>query len=157
MKEFFERIGSSFFVAAFVPSLGFLILVSFLFQPVASTQSGQSFQSTLDPINQSGLLLLIGASILGFTLSSLGDFVSKVFQGDYLFERFNWFKARQVQDAQIKLRSIENLNDEILRINNDADNFLENDENSELLYRKMDVLRSKLYTEIHCEPHRFLC
>ena len=106
MKDFLEKIGSNFFVAAFVPALGFLIICSVIFRPVIPRDLNSPQNSTFDPINPNGLLVLTMAVVIGFTLSSLNDFTNRFFQGDYLFERIPFFSKRQLDRAKIMKESV---------------------------------------------------
>ena len=82
MSNFFDKLGSNFFVAAFVPALGFLIVASFIFSPLIPVILNGPQNSTFDPINTNGLLVLTSAIVLGFILSSLTGFINRFFQAE---------------------------------------------------------------------------
>lgn len=111
MSNFFDKLGSNFFVAAFVPALGFLIVASFIFSPLIPVILNGPQNSTFDPINTNGLLVLTSAIVLGFILSSLTGFINRFFQGDYLFEyitllkNYHWKKAKGLRKAIDSIKS----------------------------------------------------
>lgn len=103
MKDFLEKIGSNFFVAAFIPALGFLIISSVIFSPIIPSGLNSPQNSTFDPINPSGLLVLTIAVVIGFSLSSLNDFTHRFFQGDYFLKRITYLTRQQHNRAKTML------------------------------------------------------
>lgn len=107
MKALLDKIGSTFFVASFIPAAGFIIIVSIVFGPVMPRRIVQfQMSGEVQPMNLSFLALLALAVILGFTLSSLAPFTFKVFQGYYFLDHVAWLKKRQHKKAeQLRLKA----------------------------------------------------
>lgn len=104
MKDFFERIGGNFFIAAFVPTLGFVILGAVLFHPIIPPGLSDQINATF--LGQPGLALLALTVVLGYTLASLNIFIYKVYEGYFLLERLPIVRRRirrKVQQYQWEL------------------------------------------------------
>jgi hypothetical protein len=75
-----QKMGSNFFVAAFVPAMAFIVCCSIAFDsilPIPFRFLGGTESSLL----QSGINLLLFTIILGFTLFSLSTYIYKAFEG----------------------------------------------------------------------------
>ncbi|MGC9400213.1 MAG: hypothetical protein ACP5HM_13910 [Anaerolineae bacterium] len=95
MKDILTKFGSNFLVSAFVPSLAFVALAMVVFRPLIPQSLLTSLQNTLEPFDQSGVLLLALAVILGFTLSSLNTSIYKILEGYSLLAHIPLFRKRQ--------------------------------------------------------------
>jgi hypothetical protein len=103
MKNFFDKIGSAFFISSFIPSLGFLMIATFIFDPIIPAALRQRLQATFEPLDQAGILLIISAILLGYTLTSLKEFHYRLFQGYYWPFNLSLLRKRQKNRAS-KLR-----------------------------------------------------
>jgi hypothetical protein len=99
------KMGSNFLVAAFVPAMTFVVSAFVAFKPVFP-QSSQANSSLVSYAVQSGLLLLLLSTVLGFTLYSISTYVYKAFEGytfilshKTIFRRI--FLKRQMRRFQI--------------------------------------------------------
>lgn len=93
-QGFFERMGSNFMVAAFVPSLAFITICVIVFEPMLPDPLKLQLMEN-ERIIQDAFILLLLSAILGFTLTSLNVFVTKVYEGHILIWRFRYFKMNE--------------------------------------------------------------
>jgi hypothetical protein len=115
MDKYLERMGNNFLVAALIPSLAFVTLCAVIFGPIIPKGVVTRLESTFNPLGQSWLLLLLGAVIIGFALSSLNTFIYKLFEGYMVLARVSIFRCYQKCKAG-KLRSNLKQKQEILAV-----------------------------------------
>jgi hypothetical protein len=97
MKDITEKFGGNFFVAAFVPALGFVALGMVVFGPIFPTGLLKRFQNPF--FGQEWLTLLVLTVIIGFSLSSLNTFIYKIFEGYMLLVRLPGVRQRMQRQA----------------------------------------------------------
>jgi hypothetical protein len=99
MDKHLEKFGSNFIVAAFVPSLTFVIACTISFGPLffSPFDSAQylAIPLSFEEFWKYGLGILLLGIILSFSLSSLNTFLLKVLEGYVFFEHFPLFLNRE--------------------------------------------------------------
>lgn len=81
LQNAIQKMGSNFLVAAFIPAMAFVVCAYVVFQPLLPNIL--KYESEL-PFIEKGVILLLLATILGFTLYTIGIYVYKAFEG-YVF------------------------------------------------------------------------
>jgi hypothetical protein len=153
MKAFFEKIGSNFFVAAFVPSLGFLIISTLIFDPIIPPNLSQQLEGTFEPLNQAGVLLIISAMLLGFTLASLKEYHYRLFQGYYFPFNLPLFHKHHIRKAEVLKDKLSDLDEKIDNVSRSLKNISLEDMRDE--YERLTT-KLNLYDTIHSASCRLL-
>lgn len=100
MQGILGKLGNNFFVAAFIPALGFVVIAQLVFSPIIPSDIKDNFLiqigTNLDDIS---LLPVILTLLLGYTLLGLNTFIYKAIEGYYLPRRFSVFQKRQAKKA----------------------------------------------------------
>jgi hypothetical protein len=81
LQSVLQRMGSNFLVAAFVPSMAFIVIVSLVFKPILPPSIIQYFKGDLTQFLQVSVIGLLLITSLGFTLYSLNTYIYKAFEG----------------------------------------------------------------------------
>jgi hypothetical protein len=114
MRGYLEKLGGNFLVAAMIPSLGFVIAVLTIFDPILNISGnyrlGTGVYSLFDNI---WLLLTIPTAIVGFTLTALNTYVLKLYEGYVFLPNFSWLKKTQQKKARRLLFKREQLQKKI--------------------------------------------
>lgn len=97
------RISGNYLVSAFIPSFGFVLLATILFEPVAPKEITQRLAFGFDPPTRGALTILALSLVLGFILYGLTIFNYKVLEGYYILGRVGFMRRRR-QRAALKLR-----------------------------------------------------
>lgn len=103
IQGYLEKLGGNFMIAAFVPCLAFVTACMFAFEPLLPTNFLANVRNSLSPLNQNGLIILLIATMMGFTLTSLNTYIYKLFEGyvlpEYLkpLQRIELARARQIR------------------------------------------------------------
>ena len=93
-------------VAAFVPSLAFVTACMIAFRALLPVDFLDSVETALSPLDENGLIILLVATMMGFTLTSLNTYVYKLFEGyvlpQYLkpLRRVEVRRARQIRSQR---------------------------------------------------------
>ena len=104
IQGYLEKLGGNFMIAAFIPSLAFVTACMVSFQPLFPIAFFDRIQSSLNPLGQSGLIVLLISIMMGFTLTSLNTYVYKLFEGYVLFDMLKPFRELEIKRAH-KIRS----------------------------------------------------
>ncbi len=113
-QGYLEKMGSNFWVAAFIPSMVFVIGGMAIFGPLVPDRVLEQFQTTLKPFDQANFLfLLLITAILGFTLTSLNTFIYKLFEGYVLLDRIPFLHSLEKRRARRLHARRENLSRKI--------------------------------------------
>ena len=103
IQGYLEKLGGNFMIAAFIPSLAFVAACMVAFGPLLPEAFVRNVQTSLSPLDQNGLIILLIATMMGFTLTSLNTYVYKLFEG-YIFpqylkplQRIELVRARQIK------------------------------------------------------------
>lgn len=99
-QGYLEKMGSNFLVAAFIPSLAFVTACMVAFSPIIPKKVLELVQTSLNPIGQTGLILLLVAIMMGFTLTSLNTYIYKLFEGYFFFSKLPFFRALERKRAR---------------------------------------------------------
>jgi hypothetical protein len=78
-----QKMGGNFLVAAFTPSMAFVVCVYIVFQPFIKSILGNDLEKSLS-FFQSGIVLLLVSTIIGFTIYTIEIYTYKAFEG-YVF------------------------------------------------------------------------
>lgn len=112
MSTFLDKLGRNFLIATFIPSLGFVLICSYLFAPILPFEVKDSLSLLVTgslPVNTQLLgtagFLFVLTLLLGYTLRGLETFNYKVLEGYSLFHSPHWQK-RQRRKAQRRLLRI---------------------------------------------------
>lgn len=108
MQNFLERFGSNFLIAAFVPSLTFVTMSWIFFGPILFSVSSDTLLSPLNlenenifsSLGQYGLIIFLFSIMIGFSLSSLNNFILKVLEGYVLLEHFPFLLRAEKKRAR---------------------------------------------------------
>lgn len=116
MTGLLEKLGQNFLVATFIPSLGFVLIGIFFFQPIFPPGFAPTLEFSLST-NLAGdaLLLFVLTILLGFTLQGLNTFIYKLLEGYFFLNRFSWLLRRQRSKANRSLEQIRHI-DQTLKI-----------------------------------------
>lgn len=99
--------GSRFLVAGFIPSLGFVTLAIFAFDPILPGAVSRRLIGDQLLLTESSLIVLLLSVILGFTLTVLSNFSVKVFEGYILINRLPALRHAQLgHEARLRRRII---------------------------------------------------
>jgi hypothetical protein len=99
IQSYLEKLGGNFLVAAFIPSLAFVTISIVSFGPIIPQRILQRTQYLLDPLGELGLVILLIAIIIGFTLTTLNTQVYKLFEGYVLFKNLSFFRNLELKRA----------------------------------------------------------
>jgi hypothetical protein len=116
IQGYLEKLGSNFMIAAFAPSLAFVAVSTIAFSPLLPPTLIQRVQSALSPINDSGLIVLLIATMMGFTLTSLNTYIYKLFEGYFLRGLLKPLLRIELRRARIIRNKRDFLNKKINRI-----------------------------------------
>src|SRR5688500_908758 len=103
IQGYLEKLGGNFMIAAFIPSLAFVTACMVAFGSLLPDTFIENVRSSLSPLNENGLIILLIATMMGFTLTSLNTYVYKLFEGyvlpQYLkpLQRIELARARQIK------------------------------------------------------------
>jgi hypothetical protein len=97
MQSFLEKLSPNFYIAAFIPSLGFLLTAVVIFEPIIPPTLKERLTFGFDSLTQEPLLFLVVTLILGFTLSSLNTFIYKTLEGYIFLARLSFLNVRKRQ------------------------------------------------------------
>jgi len=106
IQGYLEKLGGNFMVAAFVPSLAFVTACMIAFRALLPVDFLDSVETALSPLDENGLIILLVATMMGFTLTSLNTYVYKLFEGyvlpQYLkpLRRVEVRRARQIRSQR---------------------------------------------------------
>lgn len=108
MDSILGKFDRNFIVAAFIPSLTFTVIAFFVFGPIIPPAVHDRLERTLEPLDQPGLIILLLAVIIGFSLYSLNIYLYKLMEGYYILRHFPALRRYQQRKAfktyfQIKL------------------------------------------------------
>jgi hypothetical protein len=120
IQGYLEKLGGNFLVASFIPSLTFVISSIVIFGPIIPESVLKRIQFLLSPFGQFGLLIILIAVIIGFTLTSLNTQVYKIFEGYVLTKYLSFFlnlerkRARELrQERERIIRKINRLQNKL--------------------------------------------
>jgi hypothetical protein len=97
------KISGNLIISAFIPSFGFVLLASFIFEPIIPKQIAKNLAFGFDQPTRGVLTLLALTLILGFVLYGLTIFNYKLVEGYYLWGRIRFIRRRR-QRAALKLQ-----------------------------------------------------
>src|SRR5919109_2546614 len=103
IQGYLEKLGGNFMIAAFIPSLAFVSACMVAFGPLLPDTFIENVRTSLSPLNQNGLIILLIAIMMGFTLTSLNTYIYRLFEGyvlpEYLkpLQRIEMTRARQIR------------------------------------------------------------
>lgn len=102
LQAYLERFGGNFLVAAFVPSLAFVVASVLMLGPVVPVDVLTRIQFLLGPIgeNNIGWSIFLVAVIIGFTLSSLNTYIYKLFEGYVLANQLAFLRNVEIRRAR---------------------------------------------------------
>jgi hypothetical protein len=101
LQTYLEKFGGNFLVAAFVPSLAFVTASILLIGPVVPVDVLVRIQFFLSPLESNiGWTILLVATIVGFTLSSLNTYIYKLFEGYVLTNHLSFFRNIEIKRAR---------------------------------------------------------
>lgn len=100
MQGFLEKLSPNFFIAAFIPSLGFLLTAVVIFEPILPPTLDSKLALGFDSLTQEPLLFLVLTLILGFTLSTLNTFIYKLLEGYMVLQRIPHIRKSQQNKAK---------------------------------------------------------
>lgn len=130
------KISGNFLISAFIPSFGFILLVTFIFEPIVPKQILNNLAFGFDPPTRGALSILAVSLVLGFVLYGLTIFNYKLLEGYYVLHKIRIVRRRR-QRAALKLkRQIELLSSMIDRLE-------PNDKRVEYLNRKRYALKAQ--------------
>ena len=104
VQGYLEKLGGNFMIAAFIPSLAFILACLTAFQPLIPTALFERMQNSLSPVGESGLVALLVAIMMGFTLTSLNTYVYRLFEGYVLYDLLIPFRKLELKRAR-RIRS----------------------------------------------------
>lgn len=100
LQNYLDRMGNNFLTASLIPSLGFVTLAMFVFQPIMPQAFINRINGTFNPLIESGLIGLLLTIIIGFTLTSLNTFVFKLFEGYVLLWHCKFLTKKEQKQAK---------------------------------------------------------
>jgi Ca2+/Na+ antiporter len=106
IQGYLEKLGSNFMIAAFIPSLVFVAAGTVAFSPLLSIDLMERVRSSLSPLDDNGLIILLVAIMMGFILTSLNTYIYKLFEGYFLtgllkpFHRIELKRARKIRNRR---------------------------------------------------------
>ncbi len=100
IQGYLEKLGGNFMVAAFVPSLAFVTACMVAFRSLLPTHFLDSVQTALSPLDENGLIILLIATMMGFTLTSLNTYIYKLFEGYVLTQYLKPLRRVEVRRAR---------------------------------------------------------
>jgi hypothetical protein len=87
VQGYLEKLGGNFMIAAFIPSLAFVTACMVAFSPLLPLTLIDRIRTSLSPLGENSLIILLIATVMGFTLTSLNTYIYKLFEG-YIFPNF---------------------------------------------------------------------
>jgi len=124
IQGYLEKLGGNFMIAAFIPSLAFVSACMVAFGPLLADTFIENVRTSLSPLNQNGLIILLIAIMMGFTLTSLNTYIYKLFEGYVLPEYLKPLQRIEVRRSRQIGRKRDLLNRKIQRIENWKQNWL---------------------------------
>lgn len=106
IRGYLEKLGGNFMVAAFIPALAFVTACMISFKPLLPTEFVDNVQIALSPLDENGFIILLIATMMGFTLTSLNTYIYKLFEGYVLtrylkpLQRLEVRRARQIRNQR---------------------------------------------------------
>lgn len=97
---FVEKVGSNFLISAMIPSLGLVIAIFTVFDPILGLASKFQNPNGIYQFVNIGLLILVPTVIIGFTLTAMNTFILKILEGYVFLHHFSSLKERQRKKAQ---------------------------------------------------------
>jgi hypothetical protein len=104
IQGYLEKLGGNFMIAAFVPSLAFVTACMIAFSPLVPPAFVERVRIALSPLDDNGLIILLVAIVMGFTLTSLNTYVYKLFEGYVLLNIFRPLQQLEITRAR-KIRN----------------------------------------------------
>jgi hypothetical protein len=99
-----QKMGGDFLVAAFIPSMAFIVICSITFESLLP----KPLRYNGEDVFQSSLNLLLFTTILGFTLHTLSTYIYKIFEGyTTLFRNKNLLGRSFLERQKRRFRRIE--------------------------------------------------
>lgn len=116
IQGYLEKLGGNFMVAAFIPSLAFVTAGSIVFGPLIPVAVIQRAEIFLSPLGESGLIVLLLAIMMGFTLTSLNTYIYKLFEGYVFPSALKPFRKLEIKRARQLRSERDQLNKKIQRL-----------------------------------------
>lgn len=103
MSSFLDKLGRNFLIATFIPSLGFVFILSHIFSPILPFQIKDSvaYLLTNEAVSENNQIwgtatfIFVLTLLLGYTLRGLETFIYKTLEGYYLFRSSRWRKRQR--------------------------------------------------------------
>jgi hypothetical protein len=142
-----QKMGGNFLVAAFTPAMAFILCVYAAFQPLIQNVAGLVSQESWSFI-ESGIILLLTSTILGFTIYTVEIYTYKAFEG-YVFilgkqgivrDIFLKKHLRRYRKASAKKQLIQK---QLEKINNKLQNSIDHPTFGKWYYRRLTRLRAQ--------------
>jgi hypothetical protein len=145
---------SNFLVAAFIPSLGFVALSMLVIGPILPPKLVNKIQGDSNQLLQGGLITLVIAIVIGFTLTSLNVYIYKFFEGYVVLNRIPFLVSSKRKKARRKLARAHLLRKQIKLLEKRVDKIGKNndyDENNRpkrvtKLEKRIEELRAEFET-----------
>ncbi|PKN91677.1 MAG: hypothetical protein CVU44_17325 [Chloroflexi bacterium HGW-Chloroflexi-6] len=87
VSGYLDKFGSNFLIAAMIPSLGLVIAILTIFEPILQPSALINAPNSIYQGLGVGVLVLVPTVIVGFTLTALNTYILKFFEG-YVFFRY---------------------------------------------------------------------
>jgi hypothetical protein len=117
MKELLSGFSANFIVSSFIPALSFTAASMIVFDPIIPPGLTAKMRNTLQPFDESGIVLLVLTIVLGFTLHSLNTFIYKMLEGYRVLARLPWLKKRQIRKCEKLESRLDEVEAEMAEIN----------------------------------------
>lgn len=112
MQSIIEKFSTNFIVAAFIPSLAFVIGMVLIFSLIIPFPVSSTSVLGLENI----LLIVVCSAVIGFTLSSMNTFIYKTFEGYFLVHHFRFLQRRQQQQVERLQRALKRNEKQLERV-----------------------------------------
>lgn len=100
LSGYLEKFGSNFLIASMIPSLGLVIAVLSVFDPIFKISDMFNNPTGIYQLVGVGLFILVPTVIFGFTLTALNTYILKFFEGYVFLHRFSCLRETQFRRAQ---------------------------------------------------------
>jgi len=139
VKGILDRLGGTFLVSAMVPTLAFVGFCFLAFEPILPKpiQQALSLGKDFNPVGKTGIIALIIAIIIGFTLTSLSTFNLKVFEGYVLIQRLKFLRRGELKKYRRMKAKLGRINKRIEQLKRQRGPNIE---------KKLSTLESKRYS-----------
>jgi hypothetical protein len=115
-KDYLDKFGSNFLVAAMIPSLGLVIACLVVFDPILRVSAAFQIKNGIYSVLGIGVLVLVPTVLVGFTLTALNTFILKFYEGYVLLHRFRFMRSYQEKQAAKLLGECDLLKVEIKKL-----------------------------------------